>query len=88
MRVYKRDVKGPVGRWFARRNWGGCCIVLPFFCLILLWASPPEWVLRHELAHAAQAARYGFLGWWVRYLWGLRKGYWNNPLEVAAREHE
>ncbi|MGN6389674.1 MAG: hypothetical protein ACTHL1_09195 [Burkholderiaceae bacterium] len=51
-------------------------------------------VLRHELAHVRQAARWG-IAFPVAYsaagLWQKLRGrsaYWNNPFEIAAREAE
>lgn len=44
-------------------------------------------ILAHELCHVDQWERYK-LGMVVRYLTGLRLGYWDNPLEVEARKAE
>lgn len=41
-------------------------------------------LLAHEIVHLAQIERYGLVGFWLRYVWGLRKGYRNNPLEREA----
>ena len=47
-----------------------------------------SWV-RHELAHVAQYKKFGYYGFLLRYLWyWMRCGYYNNPLEIAAREAE
>ena len=44
-------------------------------------------VLAHECVHVQQYARYGFVGFSLRYLWySLRYGYERNPLEVEARD--
>jgi hypothetical protein len=46
-------------------------------------------LLLHELCHVRQYQRYGYWGFLARYLWlSLRHGYYNNPLEVEAREAE
>lgn len=45
--------------------------------------------LRHELAHIEQYSRYGFVRFLVLYVWySIKFGYYNNPLEVEAREKE
>lgn len=44
------------------------------------------WLMRHELKHVEQFARYGTLGFLVRYLFQCaRYGYRNAPLELEAR---
>jgi len=44
-------------------------------------------ILDHELIHVEQYKRYGFIGFLIRYIYYLLKyGYYNNPLEVEARE--
>ena len=48
-----------------------------------------EKLLKHELCHVRQYRQYGFAWFIVRYLWeSLRKGYYNNRFEVAARKAE
>lgn len=48
----------------------------------------PSWVC-HELMHVVQYERYGMLGFLFRYFREhLRRGYWNNTLEVEARAAE
>jgi hypothetical protein len=45
--------------------------------------------LKHELCHIKQFKEHGYVGFIVKYLWGsLRKGYYNNPFEVEARNAE
>lgn len=45
--------------------------------------------LAHERCHVAQWARYGWLGFLIRYCWhSVRHGYQKNPLEVEARQAE
>lgn len=45
--------------------------------------------MRHEACHIKQYQHFGFLGFLWRYLSEyLRKGYYNNALEVAARASE
>lgn len=49
----------------------------------------PPWTVRHELMHVAQFARYGTIGFLVRYLYQCaRYGYRNAPLEREARQAE
>lgn len=84
------NVHGPVARWFRRRHWVGVTLPLPIVTVILYWLldderEPDSTFRTHERRHAFQADRWGWLGFWVRYLWGMRKGYRANPLEVEAR---
>ncbi len=47
-----------------------------------------EWV-RHELVHIEQYKRYGIIKFLALYIWYSTKyGYYNNPLEVEARQKE
>lgn len=47
-----------------------------------------KWV-RHELCHVLQYQQYGIIRFVVLYLWhSIKKGYFNNKFEVAAREAE
>ena len=45
-----------------------------------------ERLLRHEKKHSEQYARYGFIGFLIRYLilW-IKYGYKDHPLEIEAR---
>lgn len=48
----------------------------------------PAWVV-HELEHVRQFQQYGFFRFCVLYLWeSIRRGYYNNRFEVAARNAE
>lgn len=50
--------------------------------------NDPAW-LNHELKHVEQCLRYGLLWFLALYLWeSVRKGYYNNKYEVAARAAE
>ncbi|WP_343071013.1 DUF4157 domain-containing protein [Chitinophaga qingshengii] len=50
--------------------------------------SDIAWV-RHEVCHVKQYRQYGMIGFLARYLYqSMRKGYYQNPLEVAARKAE
>lgn len=47
-----------------------------------------KWV-KHELCHVQQFKEHGYLVFIIKYLWeSLRKGYYNNKFEAAAREAE
>jgi hypothetical protein len=47
-----------------------------------------KWV-KHELCHVQQFRQHGFVGFLIKYLWeSIRKGYYNNKFEVAARTAE
>lgn len=85
-RLVERNVHGRFARWMRSRHWAGVCLVMPFVTVILYWLEPEPWVRVHERHHAWQAVRHGWLGFWARYLWGMRKGYRNNELEVEARK--
>ena len=46
-----------------------------------------ESVRRHEEVHMMQYERHGWFLFIIRYLWyTIKHGYWNNPLEIEARE--
>lgn len=65
-------------------------ITLPPFGIFLLEERMGDQRLRlHEEAHWAQAKRLGVVKFYALYAWySIRHGYWNNPLEVQAREAE
>jgi hypothetical protein len=45
--------------------------------------------LKHELCHVRQFQQYGFLVFIIKYLWeSMRKGYYHNRFEAAARAAE
>jgi len=47
-----------------------------------------KWV-KHELCHIQQFRHHGYVVFIVKYLWeSIRKGYYNNKFEVAARAAE
>jgi len=47
-----------------------------------------KWV-KHELCHIQQFRQHGYVVFIVKYLWeSIRKGYYNNKFEVAARAAE
>lgn len=52
------------------------------------FAANPR-LIKHELKHVEQYERLGFLSFLLKYLWfSLLYGYYNNPLEVEARQAE
>lgn len=54
----------------------------------LEFLSNTAWV-RHEACHVKQYREYGMIGFLARYLYQCaRRGYYDNPLEVAARKAE
>jgi hypothetical protein len=47
-----------------------------------------RWV-KHEMAHIEQYRRYGVIKFLLLYTWySMKYGYYNNPLEIEAREKE
>jgi hypothetical protein len=47
-----------------------------------------KWV-KHELCHVQQFKQHGYIGFIAKYLWeSVKKGYYNNKFEVAARAAE
>ena len=47
-----------------------------------------KWV-KHELCHVQQFRQHGYISFILKYLWeSLRKGYYNNKFEAAARAAE
>ncbi len=65
-------------------------VTLPPFGIFILGHRLSEVPLqRHELVHWQQAKDLGALKFYVKYIWlTLRHGYYNNPMEVAARAAE
>lgn len=46
-------------------------------------------LINHEKKHIEQWKRYWIIGFLPVYLWHhFKKGYWDNPLEIEAREAE
>jgi len=76
-------------RWFLRTA-GYAGITLPPRGIYILQARMGDMALRrHEQAHWRQYRRMGVLRFYLTYGWyTLRYGYWNNPMEVEAREAE
>ena len=70
-------------------------VAIVFGSAIHLWNSSKEeflqnekW-LKHELCHIRQYKQHGYLGFIIKYLWeSVKKGYYNNKIEVEAREAE
>ncbi|MEO6720669.1 MAG: DUF4157 domain-containing protein [Ferruginibacter sp.] len=53
-----------------------------------IFLSDKRWV-KHELCHIAQFQQHGYINFIIKYLIeSMRKGYYNNKYEVAAREAE
>lgn len=49
--------------------------------------SSNQQIKRHELVHWEQYKRYGLFMFYAMYLWySIWYGYWDNPMEVEARE--
>lgn len=78
--------------WLGLFGLGG--IALPPLGVILNARLAPDTralVLRHELVHWEQARRYGWLGFYLRYVWEwVRAGfsYTNHPMEREAEQGE
>ncbi len=93
-KVIELAVGGPVGRWFARRNWAAFVLPLPFACVIFYWNAPaPDPYTRvHEFVHVQQDEEQPFfVVFWVKYLAEhVARGYRGNRYEFAARavEHD
>lgn len=63
-------------------------ITLPPFGIYILKERINETTLRnHELVHWEQYKKLGTIGFYAKYLYyNLKYGYWNNPMEVEARQ--
>ena len=72
------------------RHLGFAAVYTPWRTIYIL----PEYfdharLRRHEIAHARQCARDGFVKFWARYTyWSIRHGYAKNPYEIEARAAE
>lgn len=95
MRVREFEVSNGFGRWMYRHDWAGFTLPVPFYgAVIFYWlldssVPPSARTRRHERTHADQIARYGALGFTVRYFYYLiRYGYSSNPFELSAYEAE
>ncbi len=74
-------------RWFLRTFGYGGITLPPLGIYILAERMQDDRLIRHEQAHWGQYKRMGFLKFYFLYLWySLKYGYWNNPMEVEARE--
>lgn len=93
---YEVNVGGPVGRWFASRNWGDFT-ASGLFAFLWDMPTPPPWLRRHVNNHKLWATRLGIL-WlpvygvvfvallaWYR---STAKAYRAHPFERWAREAE
>ena len=94
-----RPLRGPMRWLFERTGFSGLCLPPLGIWLhpdLMSWqraglAAPvpgtaADRLLRHELAHWAQAQRFGVLAFYARYIAGLlRHGYRNHPFELEAR---
>jgi hypothetical protein len=76
-------------RWFLRATGFAGITLPPLGIYILAERIHDSRLIRHELAHWAQAQRMGIVRWAITYLfYNVRYGYWDNPLEVEARAAE
>lgn len=75
--------------WWLRKIGMGAITLPPFGIYAIPERLNEERLARHENAHWEQYKRMGFLGFYAAYLWySLRYGYWDNPMEIEAREAE
>ena len=77
----------PMVAWYLKRT-GFRAITLPWKTVHML--DDPHLnpgLLQHEAIHVEQIERLGAFRFTVFYLWYLlRHGYWDNPLEIEARD--
>ena len=90
---YAIHVAGPFHRWFFRvlaryvtrtPEVYGC--FFPWGIYVREEYKDAQWLLRHEIQHAKQCARDGFVVYWLNtffYIW--KYGYVHSPYEVEAR---
>lgn len=73
-------------------NWVGFlfkfnAITLPPFGMFYIPNRYTDRTVRHEMIHWEQYKRLGFFGFYLNYLiLSYKHGYWNNPMEIEARE--
>jgi hypothetical protein len=81
-----KEAKHLVRLWLVRTGYAG--ITLPPFGIYILKERIDEELLRkHELVHWEQYKRMGIIKFYATYLYyNIKYGYWNNPMEVEARE--
>lgn len=77
-----------VVRWLLRAFGFGGVTLPPFGVFILAERMGEGRLIRHEQAHWRQYERMGLIRYYASYLWGLRHGYINHPMEREAREAE
>ncbi len=83
-----REARGPV-RWFLKLASYGGVTLPPWGIYILAHRITEKRLIRHEQAHWAQYERMGVVRFYLTYCWyTLRYGYWDNPMEVEARQAE
>ncbi len=77
---------GRFGTWMRGRRWAGLTLPLPWpwLAVVFYWGPPTPGTRVHEAVHVEQIRRLGRLRFIATYLWGLRRGYRRNPLEVEA----
>lgn len=83
-----KPARGPI-LWWLRMSRYKAITLPPFGIYALPEHLDNERLQRHEQEHWRQAQQYGFLKFYVLYLYYLaRYGYWDSPMEQAARKAE
>ena len=83
-----RSAPAPIRWWLKLTGFSGITLP-PFAIYVLAEQMGNQRLRRHEEAHWEQYKRMGAVKFYAAYLWfTIRYGYWNNPLEVQAREAE
>ena len=94
MIVLKFKPNSWIARLAAAKLKSKTCAVTIGRCIYLHNATVKDLVeneawYRHELAHVMQYRKYGLVGFLFKYMWySIQYGYYNNPLEVEARDAE
>lgn len=81
----KHRPAAPLLRWYLKTT-GYRAVTMPWGVAHYLDWPPYFGLMQHEEVHLEQIARYGSVGFALRYAWGLLLyGYEMHPLEIEAR---
>jgi hypothetical protein len=84
------DIRIRYKHWIFRLPFLGAyagMVIYPFMLFKRDQKDIDDRLFRHELEHIYQVQKYGWIKFYVTYIWyNIRYGYRENPYEVVARE--